>query len=71
MATRQTNKPRSKKHMYIPGLNFGERMALLHYSKRAGMSPDKMARMCISEMAYQIAMLASVDEEVCVQTSKK
>ncbi len=71
MAKTQTKQRSGSKEMYIPGMNFGERQALRHYAIAAGMSPEKMARECISEMAYQSAIIVSGDNELRNETTKK
>lgn len=45
--------------LHIPGLNFGERQALRHYAKQAGMSPADLVREAVRESAWEIAFLTA------------
>lgn len=51
------NKKRPVDTVRIPGMTFGERTALAHYARQAGIAPAKMVRECVNEMAPQIASL--------------
>lgn len=49
----------ASRRLFIPGMTFGQRQALAHYAKQAGMSPEEMVLDCVTESAWEIALFAT------------